>query len=374
MIIAADVHYGLSSDSVPTEDGVPSKIRWTMERLKVLAQAAVKEPDKTLVIAGDIFNSSDPSSFIFSTFLDFLAWTAELEVVVLLIPGNHDCGFDWAATEVVRSSSFSNVFTYTEPDIVDTSVGNILLVPHMPGWRDDVKLMDRLRFMAKERKPTVGIAHGQFSLDYKHGSEDSLEAGNAMVFNPLELVRICPHWYIGHIHAHQDLMVGSVARIHIPGSIITNDFAEVGQRKGYYVVRRGKTPLFRMFPDGDWQYTVLDVDLRTLDRPYEKSLKERLRGNMLKVRLKVPEGEVHERLAVRAALEALGAHVCRIETEIIRKRASSLKSQKKGAPVHFELNHSALLKAFLAKTDLAPADRILAQRTGEEIIQECLKP
>lgn len=369
MIIAADIHYGLSSDSVLV-DGVASKIRWTALRVRFLIERAAGEKDRTLLIAGDIFDSHNPNPYILASFLDLLRYGEEMRVQIYLIPGNHDCGFDWSATDVIHSAGLAQTVVVTAPDVWATPAGDVLFVPHLTSWRDDGKLWDRLRFQAKEHRPILVVAHGQFSMKYEGGSEEVLEAGNAMVFNPVHLAKLAPYAFVGHIHTHQSLTLGKRVPIHIPGSLITNDFAEAGDRKGYYVYRVGKKPSFRVFSDAEWKYAVLDLDVRELEEPYDAILEKKLAANMLKLRLKVPEGAPVDRKGITRAIEKLGAHVCRVETEILRRRKRKTKAE--GPPVHASLDHSTLLRGFLSRKHITTAEKTAAYRVGEEIIQKCL--
>lgn len=377
MIHIADLHLGLSSDSLDI-DGIPSKVVWSFERLHFLLSVAKQQKDKSVLIAGDIFDSPDPPSYVISLFLRWLSEAEEASVNIALIPGNHDYGFQWSATSVIDFSGYRNVSVFEGIGIAHIANSTVLFLPHFGkvqlgeiARRGGIQKALSEFFILNKRKEKVDliICHGQPSVQFDEGSEARIEAGNAMVLDPVILSKFGKYIFMGHVHRHQQ-----INHLYIPGSIITNDFAEVGDHKGYYVYDGKKPPQFIRFPKSNkWEYCHLDLDLRHRgDLPSPKELKEMLSGNMVKVRVKAKDRLQVERKKIVALVESLGAHVFRFEVEVPQRKKSSEETLAE-EEVYQGGNYASLFFEYMKKQKMKTVDRNLAVKLGKEIIASCLK-
>lgn len=379
MIISADVHLGLSSDSVMLENMLPSKVQMTIDRLNYLVDVAAKEIDKSLILAGDIHDSPNPPAYISSLLLKAFVRAIEKRVSIYVIPGNHDCNTYWSSTQVPRSAKFSNLIVFDD-DISYVPVAGFMLVflPHLPmriareqntsgSWADYISSKVKAESI---KLPLVLIAHGQPDVDFESGSESVMEAGNAMTFDVAKLFKIFHYIFLGHIHKHQSLY----GKLFIPGSLVMNSFSEVGEAKGYFVLKKGKTPIFVKFPKSKWEYCLLDLDISKGDSlPTKAEIKKMLHGNMVKVRLKIRNQLQVERKRITQLVESTGVTVCRFEVINAAKKRVSVSASIPKEDVHFSLDHDELLNTYIKSSKEDKKTKDVALSFGKKVVEKCLK-
>lgn len=372
MIVTADLHLGLSSDSFTT-DGLPSKFTDTLELLREMVQAASKEKDKLLVIAGDLFDTSHPKAYVIAGVFEAFGYAQKLEVQIVVLPGNHDCDVRWHALVVAEKANFPNVKVVTAPN----TIGRISYLPHMPAAVEDsfLKIHGSYGEFFKKNKGDILIGHAHTGGAI-NSSEVEIEAGNALEFNPkkfppFDLV------LLGHVHKHQ--VIKAIVRkkqygIVYPGSPVMCNFGEVNDEKGYLAVNPYTADWkFVEFETEVHEYKQIKLDLLSKDELDldPTKIKKAAEGKLLKIIVYARDSLQIEEAKIRKAFNEFGK-VVRFEYVVVSpERGSSLQEEE---VVFSGLDHVDLLAQYLMMRGdrLTREERLLAMKLGKEVIAECL--
>lgn len=374
MIVTADWHLGLTSDSI-YKDGLPSKLTDTLKLAGEMIRVAAKEKDRTLVIAGDLFDSTNPKSYVVAELFKKFREAQKLHVKVYLLPGNHDCGIQWSSLILAEGANYPNVTVITAP----TSLEGIDFLPHLPKVAEEPFLRDfesyGAFFRGTKSKILIGHAHKEGSVT---SSEAEIEAGNAIVYDPREFPSTYSLVILGHIHQHQELpiIVGKKKySIVYPGSPIMCNFGEVRSTKGYLRVGMLGGEFwtdweFIPFKSKVHEYKQIKLDLLhkdTLDLSPEK-IKRIAKGKMLKIVVYARDSLQVEEAKIRKAFNEFG-RVFRFEYAVQHKDRERLEAEE---IIFTGLSHVDLLQEYLkGKTDLTIEEKRRAMRIGEGIIAKC---
>ena len=370
MIITADVHLGLSSDSVQTESGLPSKVEDTKARLIEVIDYAVEEEDDQVVIAGDLFDSVSPKPYIVEVLFDVLHYAKKKGIQITIIPGNHDCDIKWSSTVIPDKASFPNVSVIKVPTTCTFEKRKVNFLPHLPKRAEEefFKMYGSYGAYFKKNRGDVLIGHA-YPTGAVNSSEREMEAGNAIEFNrkdfpKYELV------VLGHVHKLQVLMQSNSYDIVCPGSIPMCNFGEVSDDKCFMHLDLSTMQYEMISFTAGQQYKQVKIDLVNKDalNLSAKKIKRIAKGKLLKIVVHARDALQVEETEIRKAFDRFGK-VVRFEYVIEDRNGSTEEDDV----VFSGLDHQALLVEYLKKRgDLSTEVRREAQEIGEEIIVECL--
>lgn len=372
MIVTADLHMDKVGDSIMI-DGEPSQIVDIRTRMNELYDAA-KNDDKSIVIAGDIFNKVNPPSKSISDFIHWLDRCQCSGISVFIIPGNHDSGTDWVNLAMLGGvESLANVTVIEDVNCLDiVPVGDVVFVPHLP-YRYQERIDERGMTLAEYVKSrskedlsdTIVIGHGQITgLDYSN--DIFFEAGNAMEFDanafaPFGLM------ILGHVHEHM-VIDSDAGTVITPGSPRITNFGEVSEDKGYLVVHSPTDWKWVDFVSEVTPFVDLTIDLVSKDEVdlSPKRVQAVAQDAVIKIRVHARDRVQVDEAAIRKAFNAFG-RVTRFETHIGSKIVETSDRSKVK-----ERSHSDNLREWLKKSEASAAVKKRAQAMGEEIIAEVM--
>lgn len=367
MIVIADLHIGRVNDSVMI-DGTPSQMVDVLRRLTTIT-ARAKMTKQCVVVAGDVFNTVNPTSRSLSLLFTWLNDCRRSGVNVYIIAGNHDAGVDWTSSTMLNSANLPNVIVVTSLQYVDVEergiTRSVLFFSHLP-----MQMQDRATqghgsvsrwASGMFSKAELVISHGMIK-SHDYSNDIFFEAGNAMVVEPAEFKNL-KLMVLGHVHDHTrgDLWV-------YPGSLTINNFGELEERKGWVEVDlKDLSYEWHEFPDDvtPWVHAEIDLtdkDERSLD---EDSVKELVEGAIVKVTVLTKSHGVVDEAYLRQ-LFGRWAHVSRFETKVVGGDA------REALPEPARLSHSEILKEYLDDSDTLPGEKKAAYKLGSEIITQVM--
>lgn len=211
----------------------------------------VKEEDiACILIAGDVYDQSVPSSEAMSIFDDFITSLTELEKDVLIIAGNHDSAERLAfASRLMQKSKvyISKVFDGEIDKIVlEDSYGpiNFYLLPflkpiHVKCFHPDLKLDDFQSAIdlviesidLDKSQRNVIISH-QFIVGAERSDSEELYLGGSEAIS-LDTYKDFDYVALGHIHKKQAFRDG---KVRYPGSLLKYSKSEANYKKAINIV------------------------------------------------------------------------------------------------------------------------------------------
>lgn len=215
---------------------------------KILAVVDEEKPDGVL-IAGDVYDKSVPSTEAVQLFDDFLVRLAERKLPVFIISGNHDSperlsfanrlidavgihlapAYNGVVEPITLSDEYGPVNVYMLPFIKPAHVRGFFPNTEITGYSDAVAAaIGRMNIDKTQRN--VLITH-QFVTGAKRSDSEELSVGGtdnigAEVFCDFDYVAL------GHIHGPQNMDSG---RIRYCGSPLKYSFSEAAQQKSVTV-------------------------------------------------------------------------------------------------------------------------------------------
>lgn len=215
---------------------------------KILAVVDEEKPDGVL-IAGDVYDKSVPSTEAVQLFDDFLVWLAKRKLPVFIISGNHDSPerlsfanrlidatgihlapvYNGVVEPITLSDEYGPVNVYMLPFIKPAHVRGFFPDTEITGYSDAVAAaIGRMNIDKTQRN--VLITH-QFVTDAQRSDSEELSVGGtdnigAEVFCDFDYVAL------GHIHGPQNMDSG---RIRYCGSPLKYSFSEAAQQKSVTV-------------------------------------------------------------------------------------------------------------------------------------------
>ena len=382
MIITADSHFGATTNSI-SENGVPSTLNDIETRMYELIAEAVND-DRVLVIAGDLFDSPDPKSYVIGRLFKIFRVAKKKMVSIFIIAGNHDSSTKWSSVVVAKGANFDNVYVIDRPQTVFVKQSDISVdfLPHMSKVDEEAffksqKVSSYAEFFKRNgRKVDMLISHGTIA-GAKNSSEVEMEADNSMLLN----IKKFPFYrlvVLGHIHKAQRIPIisrGKSFNVLYAGSPIPYSFAESTERKSYIVVRKTSSKLqFKVVPfvSKVRQYKVVKINLlngRSLQLSDEK-IKRVAEDKILKIIVYVDSREIVEESKIRNAFNKYG-YVVKFEYVVSGSERSRIEGSN--TTIFTSLNHSKLLQQFVnGRDDLSSSSKKLVMVLGREVITECL--
>lgn len=369
MIVIADLHLGKVQDTVP-KNGLPSRV-WDLKQRVSEAIDVCRQHDESLVLAGDIFDSTHPSPWMIDVFLELMKQTTT-ETFLLL--GNHDCGVEYHSLQYVQGL-LAHVHLINEPQFRVIDGMKTALLPHMPRVKMEAAVekygsyMDYALHCVKEEVDVV-VSHAHIS-GAKNSSDVEIEAGEALHFDPSDFFKF-KLGIFGHIHKHQVLRRGKIL---YTGPVVTNSFDEAEQIKGFVSVEKDGEKLDWQFVPYEYEETaykhvVIDlVSKDTLDLSPTK-LKKMAEGKLLKVSVYAKDLMMVNEGEIRTAFKEVGGQVVRFET-IHCNEIGEIEDDTVD-DVFETINYRPVLKEYVKTKKLPEAEEKLAVKLGYEIIAEVL--
>lgn len=371
MIISADWHLGLISDSVRDEDNLPSKLVDCRTRVFELINAAAKD-DGYLLVAGDIFEVEDPRGKALLIFMQILDYAEQSEVKIVIISGNHDASTTWCSLLPLKYLKKPYLKVIDRPRMLNIRGISILFIPHLPR---QVELQVRRKYGSynqylknKYRKCDVVVSHA-----HKSGATTSSDiefgAGDAMLFNPKELP-LYKLAILGHIHKHQNIPYAGKDIVY-PGSVIANDFGEAGDTKGYITLDEDLKWKFKRFQSSVKRYKEVQFDLigeETIELTDSKA-KRLASESLLKVVVTTDRTGAVNEAHIRRQLNKYG-HVVRFVVKTTRAGRTEGTLRDRGV-IATKLPHKTILSKYLqGQEDLSRSCIRRTQALGQEILEE----
>lgn len=382
MQIGADVHLGNTRDAIRLKDGAYSRTHDVRTRLGELLEVA-RSTRQSIVIAGDVFHTVDPSSDVIEVFNSWLADTNEAGVSVYLTPGNHDAGVLRQNLGMVKALHLPNVEVVTEVCTKTIDGVGVLFAPHLPKLELD-KVEEEFgsysSYLAHVHSQTGGemiVGHGMpRNMDYSN--DVFFEAADAMEFNFEELPPVkCV--VLGHIH-DQKIMWESKSHgaVYVsPGSFAVNNFGEVDEEKGYATVVDPASPEVHPWERDVTEYIHLTLDLATKDEVdlSEDNLRPVVEGAIVKVTVNARDSIQVDEPWIRSQINKWG-RVVRFEKKVQSRPDNDshlVPDEEEESPVFENIDHKKVFRNWMEGVSTRSQKvRDRALEIGEEIIDEVM--
>lgn len=259
MVVFTDLHI----HNYKRFDTNGSRLKNCLEVLELMFAEADKQEDKTILFAGDLFDSHKvlPIRVINETvFLLKTLFEQHPGVIFVAISGNHDMGAKslYGRKQVTSldflADAFPNRFFLIDNGYLDIDDHNrIHGLPYYDDGSDFKKALEDLQPVP-----------GKFNILLIHQTPDGTELPVHADFRIGDLFAKYDHVFCGHIHKRQELTDSFT----IVGTPLHRDFGDAGQEKGYYTYNlpdltfhstRGRWPEFEYnaeaLPEGEEQST-----------------------------------------------------------------------------------------------------------------------
>lgn len=212
--------------------------------LNQIIEKLVEEKTEALIIAGDVYDNSVPSSEAITLFDDFLYKLRKNNIKVLIISGNHDSNerlsfgnrlldnsgiyispvFDGTVKKVVLNDEYGKINFYLLPFIKPISVKPFYPEAEIKTYNDAIKVvLDNINLNKEERN--VLIAH-QFVSGATTSESETFSVGGLDNIS-LDLFDDYDYVALGHIHKPQDM--SKIVRY--CGTPLKYSFSEAEQEK-----------------------------------------------------------------------------------------------------------------------------------------------
>jgi len=254
IVHTADFHLGASLREVSDPALEMERERDYLKQLNEISRYALSKEVDFLLVAGDIFNTPRPSSYLLDEFAKFVYALTSHSIKVVAIPGNHDqprAAHTEAYMKALADVGAPNfyVFRYPEVEVLEGLKSGrrvrFIALPYLSTqMMEEAEFTRRIEGKLNELKArdtpdldyTVIVAH-LYVEGAKLGAEQRIATLNdyplprsILLSGDVDLV--C----LGHIHTHQLLH----EKIAYSGSIERVDFGEEGEEKGFiYVEEKG---------------------------------------------------------------------------------------------------------------------------------------
>lgn len=370
MIVVGDLHLGKTTDTIEKE-GIPSRLHDTIARVEEAITSAV--PYDTLVMAGDIFDSEHPHTYVIDKLLDCLTLAVSREMKVYVLTGNHDCGVRYHSLHYIEDL-FKGIYLITSPTFEIINNQSVLLLPHMP--RADLeRVIEKygsyadyaLRVIPKSHQKIIDVVIGHAHITGAENASDiEIEAGDALHFDPADYFKF-KIGVFGHIHKHQTLKGGKIV---YTGPVCTCAFDEAEYEKGF-VRMKGQEWMFIPFSTPETTYKHITIDLVNKDElklnPYK--VREVAEGKLLKITVYAKDQMQIDKNLICKAFNEFG-QVMRFESVICNK-IGELEDEVMD-DVFGEVDYGAILKKWLESKKLSKSELEVALKLGNEVIEEVL--
>ncbi|WP_027481963.1 exonuclease SbcCD subunit D [Deinococcus pimensis] len=326
--------------------------------LTEIADLARSERADAVLVAGDLFDSVNPSADAESAIYEFFLRLRELGVPAVAIAGNHDSAsrlaglsglLGWVGTQLVAQMTpnpLDVVRTVTARDGTDLVVAAFpflserrlvkfgdVLGGDVGQWRQKYRdgmafFIDRLSRGFRPNAVNTLMLHTTVEGSRPSGSERDFlfDVTNAYTVSPQSFPAGAQYVALGHVHKPQQ--PSETPPAYYPGSIIQLDFGEAGERKSVNLVEvePGRPARVHVLPLSSGRpLRVVRADLDDLDRKLAAASDF---GGLLKVVVEVPGGAPMPGLKDRV-LRAL-PNTLAIETEKVGEAVAASTERREG--------------------------------------------
>lgn len=258
----ADIHLGYRSLSYVNNEIFPIKVNSRecdvyRSFKNVICEILLHNPD-VLVIAGDLFDSTHPSNFTMrmasSVFKD-------IEIPILLIPGNHDKSIDGDISPCMLLSYFCSNITCVDyfVDSIDIDEYTFYLLPTTE---------KKLDFSLPHTSKSVLIAHAPIS-----GPEEYRYTSSLLDPSFTDKFTVC---LLGDLHKYY-----KKGNIIYPGSLERLSFNEVNNSGGYVIIDIENDNFKSTFYP--WEHHVKMVDIKINSQEELDGYREKIAGAIVRI-------------------------------------------------------------------------------------------
>lgn len=233
------------------------------DQIYVLNQIVEIAKDKqvdAVLIAGDIYDKSNPSSFAMSAFNDFLTSLVNLNIKVFIISGNHDSDqrisyfsnliknvgvyvsekFEGKTQKIELEDDYGKLNIHLLPFVRPANVRKYYPDLKIDNYQDAIKIvLQHSNINYKERN--ILLAHqfitGSITCDSEEMSIGGLDNIDANVFEDIDYVAL------GHIHRAQKILRET---LRYSGSIMKYSFSEVNHKKSACIIEMNEKDNIRI--------------------------------------------------------------------------------------------------------------------------------
>jgi len=226
--------------------------------LEQLCRIVAENAVGMVIIAGDIYDSTNPPAAAEALFYTFLARLSEMKVPVVACAGNHDSAERLNA--LIPMVGELGVSIFANPGWVEINIkGQSAIIAAMP-FISEKRLNEAIftsgdeATMQKEysakiaalfaqstahfRPDTANIAIGHFHIaggEASRGLERDIQLGGVFAVSPVDMPR-ADYIAMGHLHRAQKIACGDGAQAHYAGSPLPYSLSERGQPKSVNIV------------------------------------------------------------------------------------------------------------------------------------------
>lgn len=229
-LIIADLHIGLNTDSYYIKGIGNSRLDEQKNTLEYIVDYLLKNEIDNLIIAGDIYDTSNPnavSEFGFNSILNRLISNGKR---IYILQGNHDYNVNGYGSLHPLIALFGDDDNIKIIDSVCT-IGNIIFIPHC-NINKAQDYTDYISSVAIADKPKYLIGHFH-AFGARTGYERSLLSNGEYTIGQFpESVELA---ILGHIHKPQEFKLKGVQTVYV-GSTQKNDISENDDEKRFIVI------------------------------------------------------------------------------------------------------------------------------------------
>ncbi len=329
LIHFSDLHLGVESHGpLDPKTGLPARVKDFVDRFDHVVDYALKNEADVVLFCGDAYKGRNPLPTYEREFASRIKKLAEAGIRVLLVGGNHDLPenpYKASSLDIFKALEVPNVYVFRRPDVVklDTRHGplQVAVVPYPPrsyinaltAEGEAFSIEGEITALVNRLDPDIpSVLAGHFKvIGARYGSEAGLILGEELEI-PRSVLLSGPWDYValGHIHCFQDLNPGGYPPVVYSGSLERINFSEEKEEKGFVDVsiKKGKTS-YTFIPVEARRFLTIEADLRGESDP-EKALlsklsarRDEVKGAIVRVKVKVKEGQKINEEKVREALE-----------------------------------------------------------------------
>lgn len=258
-ICIADIHLSMYSQD-PIIHGTPERLYHLNLVLRNIADYAVANGIRVMVIAGDVFHTKSViHSLAQSVLLDFVRYYREL-IVFYIIDGNHDMSSkSGEGVSALKCLDREITWMIHEP----IKVQNILFVPWNP----------------KTMKQDIAKGEAEYLISHLGLNEAELSSGISIVSDiKLRDLKHYKKCILGHYHKPQEL--GNVV---IPGSVVQLDWGEKHEEKRFLIVDTEKHTMESVPTEGYRKHYVLELTSDNKNEVTEQAQEMKDGGHYVKI-------------------------------------------------------------------------------------------
>jgi len=228
--------------------------------LEQLCRIVYEHGIELVVIAGDIYDSSNPPAAAEALFYSTMARLCDMQVPVVAVAGNHDSAERLGA--IVPIAKELGVHIFTQPDCVEIiAKGQPAIIAAMPfvsekrlnetifSTSDEASMQKEYsakigelfaKSVTQFREDTANIAVGHFHIaggDISKGLERDIQLGGVFAVRPADMPS-ADYIAMGHLHRGQKIKCGPYSShlAHYSGSPLPYSLSERGQAKYVNIV------------------------------------------------------------------------------------------------------------------------------------------